>query len=82
MNNRLHLSEHMVCTHTRAANFACQAPQWSSLYLRARCSCTDVKRLADHDGSDYTDAGSSTNGSDCAGSVCEGCNTDSSDCAG
>ena len=32
--------------HTHAANFACRAPQWSSLYLRARCSCTDVTCMA------------------------------------
>ena len=41
-----------------------------------------MTNLTDLDSSDYTDAGSNTNGSDCAGSVCEGCNTDSSDCAG
>ena len=62
LNNRLHLSEHTVCTHTRAANFACRAPQWSSLSLRACCPCTDVASHADLDGSDY--------------SVCAGWNTD------
>ena len=52
LNNHLHLSEHTVCTHTRAANFACRAPQWSSLSLRACCPCTDVASHADLDGSD------------------------------
>ena len=53
-NCHLHHSDNTVCTHTRAANFTCRAPQWSSLSLCARCPCTDVASHADLDGSDYS----------------------------